>query len=316
MNCYLYQLLTVQICFKVLSHYSGMMVWIEGCSLHIKLPNNFDEADSIVRELKLTTPLGGEVIFLNYEQQAVQHAIRNHIPLSEITENRWCRSMAFPAWERWPSEWPDELIFIPHLKREDITLCAIDSVRLAGRIKHVVVLDQSGQPSHARWPDDIIIGKCGVGRTFTQIQNWFQRQAELLGLKRFYFMHSDATVSPNTFDKLDATSGDIVFTWYDSLVRFNVPMLRDIGCWDESFEWYVSDVDFYNRIRWSGRWTITGCLEHGVWHHGSMTKRNMSPDEFSHTDHAHDWAIKHYQHKWGHNFRVMDSVPYRTPYNA
>lgn len=279
--------------------------------MRIELPLDFAQACDIVRDLKHRAPLGACVDIANYDQHVAQHATRKHLPLSEMTDSVWVNSIGVPKWDRWPTNKCEDLVFIPHLMRQEVTLAAIDSVLACDR--PVVVFDQEDRDN---WPEAVSIAR-SAPLTFTRVQNWFQKQASILGLKRFYFMHSDATVSLDTFERMDAMpGGHLVFTAYDALVRFDVEMLRDIGCWDESFEWYVSDIDFYNRIRWDGKWCVIDCPDSGVCHHGSMTKRNLSAEELRHVNHAHAWAKSHYMHKWGHDFEADTGVPHKVPYNA
>jgi GT2 family glycosyltransferase len=146
-----------------------------------------------------------------------------------------------------------------------------------------------------------------AGRHFSAAMNWMQRDAQRRGLSRLAFMHTDAETTPGTLERLLATAGDldsrgarwgVIFTCYDALCCFNPAAIREVGCWDESFGWYVADVDYYNRLRWHG-WSHEQLDGAEVVHHGSQTLRALPPGERAAVERDHAWAVDHYRHKWG-----------------
>jgi GT2 family glycosyltransferase len=90
----------------------------------------------------------------------------------------------------------------------------------------------------------------------------------------------------------------VVFTWYDALALFNPAATAATGCWDETFMWYVSDVDYYNRLLWSG-WGHHHLPDACAIHHGSQTIRGLSEAAREAVDRDHNWSVRHYRHKWG-----------------
>jgi hypothetical protein len=137
-------------------------------------------------------------------------------------------------------------------------------------------------------------------------------------------MHSDAEAANGGLlalceeaDRLKS-QGDrwgVIFTHYDALALFNPEATAHTGCWDESFKWYVSDIDYYNRLRWEGwghRHFPTACAIH----HGSQTIRSMDEVERLAVATDHGWAIRHYRHKWGCHWNerpeMCDSVHHRN----
>jgi hypothetical protein len=169
---------------------------------------------------------------------------------------------------------------------------------------------------------------------FTQIMNWMIDVARVRGDRRIGFMHNDAECRNDAFgellkmaDRLDAEKtpwgslfsrevGGDSYQWesmacYDYLMLQNMEAILKTGRWDETFEWYVSDVDFYRRLRFNG-FPDHGCQAAEVVHHHSQTVRSDAAIR-TQARAAQDWAHRHYRHKWGGDPSVERHM---LPYNG
>ena len=132
-------------------------------------------------------------------------------------------------------------------------------------------------------------------------------------------MHNDAECANHTvktvMDTITAAEDDwgVAFTAYDAFCVFNAKNTKRIGCWDETFLWYVADCDYYNRIRLLG-YKVIECSHSGIKHLVSQTLRHLSPAEANAVNHNHSWAKSHYMHKWG--TETENGIAYKIPYNG
>ncbi len=155
-------------------------------------------------------------------------------------------------------------------------------------------------------------------RSFTRVQNFAQNLAKFYKLKYLIFQHNDCYVKDDRLihDMINTSKDNpdvgVVFTYYDALALFNMSIINAVGCWDESFYWYESDIDFYQRILMDNykQISIGGDRIH---HYISQTLQHLTADESNKVRHNHNWAKKHYIHKWG---GYKDNEKYRIPYNA
>lgn len=277
----------------------------------------FKEYRNLVEKELRNLDIYNSIKFIGFDTDDVlHHAVRELIPYSEIIDSTYTKLYDTPGitWEKPPRE-SEFLIFIPNVNTYSLALKAIESLGIYGGSSVII-----NQESSVTWPT-----KCSVANaknvSFTQIQNWIQKQAIRYGLKYFYFMHSDAEVTDNTFYRLrqffsENPNWDIVQTSYDALIAFKVESLFKLGVWDETFDWYVSDIDFYNRAKWSGC-NVLVCRDSEVIHNNpSSTLRNSSTDFSNKVNCDHTHAISHYAHKWGYNFQSAVGTPYKTPYGV
>jgi hypothetical protein len=257
----------------------------------------------------------------------VRLGVRDFIPESEVRTLgvSWLWRKEVPPRGHWvarPGAGADWLVYVPHVNREDLLRNALTS--LGHYARRAVVIDQSGpglSPDFHDGPTFRWEGPCH----FTGAMNWVQREAGRRGLRRFLFMHSDAEATPATVERLLGMADDledrgarwgVIFTHYDALCCFNPAAVREVGCWDESFAWYVSDVDFYNCIRWQG-WTQEVLSGAEVVHHGSQTIRALPAGERAAVEHDQTWAVNHYRHKWGcHWDERPEGRAFTTPYDG
>lgn len=282
---------------------------------------SYREMGKIVGKEVYSAGWGETLILQNYDSPKEHHAFREHIPISEVWDEEQATyiknfNTSGIEWIREPIE-SKYLIFIPNVNTPDLTLRAIESLR--NHSFSTVVVDSGKDEVH--WPDQVGLAKVTTSISFSQLQNWFQKQAQYRNLDRFYFMHSDAEASENTFLRLLAfyksnPEWDVVQTNYDALIAFKTNSIAKFGVWDETFQWYVSDVDFYNRCRWNGC-NLLVCEETEVSHtNPSSTLRNLDSKLVSEISANHEWAVRHYQHKWGYNFQIGLGEPYSSPYNV
>ena len=80
--------------------------------------------------------------------------------------------------------------------------------------------------------------------------------------------------------------------------------------------WYVSDVDYYNRLAWAG-WRSATCPAALLVHHGSQTHAALTAGERDSVDNDHAWSVAHYRHKWGCHWSEGSSGRlWPVPYNG
>lgn len=217
---------------------------------------------------------------------------------------------------------PDRVVFfLPYVKGLDLLEKAVRS--LGATRRRTILIDQSEdglRDGHGRFPEWLNVA--GVLRvpyrslTFSQLQNWMQWYARKLKTHSFFFMHSDAAVlDPSVFAdalaKFEHPQVAACFTNYDALVAFDTEKMRQVGCWDESFEWYHADVDFYRRIRLRG-FQIAEVGGSRVAHTPSQTIAS-DPKMKERVDAIAKHMEAHYIHKWG---GLNKAEKYSVPYNG
>jgi hypothetical protein len=214
------------------------------------------------------------------------------------------------------------LIYSPYVNNYHLLENALRSIKDQ---TNVLVIDSSQDGLN---PTDPILSFCNILRiphstTFTQMQNTVIKIAFMYShLDHIIFMHNDAeSKDPDVISELisstTSTTG-VSFTNYDAIACFNLKCLKDIGFWDESFEWYYSDCDLYLRMKlnnWDKLWTNLG---HRVHHHVSSTIK--TGDSIRNTRSHGDYHRSHYYHKWngdcsGNKISDSTSEAYTTPYN-
>ena len=240
-------------------------------------------------------------------------------------EAAWAAQALAPergAWLRQP-EPGDFLIYVPHVIRPDMLRRAVASlVPFEGR---TVVIDQSTKAADSLGTAAKGVFRWQGPRRFTSVMNWIQQDAYRRGLRYFLLMHDDAEAAPGGVgmllaeaERLDrsATRWGVIFTWYDALCLFNPTATRAVGPWDETFLWYVADIDYYNRLTWDG-WPGRSCPAALRVHHGSQTLPGLPDAERAAVDTDHTWGVAHYRHKWGcHWSEGVDGRLWTVPYNG
>ena len=256
-------------------------------------------------------------------------AVRDFLPAGEVemVKSSWLWKKRVPRRGRWLKEpaAADWLIYIPHVVGEDVLRAAVNSLGERARARAVVIDQSEAGLDPATWPTAGLYRWENLVR-FTTVMNWMQRDACFRGLPCFVFMHSDAECSsPAAVDRVLAQArrldGEgvpwaVIFTNYDALACFNTKIAHAVGCWDESFAWYVADVDYYNRLRWHG-WRQVCLPDAGVLHRGSNTIHRLASARRGEVDADTRWAHDHYRHKWGVGFLDHpDGRRFEIPYDG
>lgn len=212
------------------------------------------------------------------------------------------------------------VFFLPFVSNVPLLRAALASLGRAAR--RTVVIDQSeeglSEGGHLpEWCTAYSVLRVPYrSLTFSQLQNWMQAEARRLKVTAHFFMHADAQVLDSTVfaDVLQRLSDPKVaacFTNYDALVAFDTEKMRQVGCWDESFEWYHADVDFYRRLRLRG-FEIAEAGGHRVAHTPSQTIAS-DPKMKERVDAIAKHMEAHYIHKWG---GLNKAEKYSVPYNG
>ena len=232
----------------------------------------------------------------------------------------WTVPLSLPAVADPEFAQPDYLIYIPYVNRPDLLNTAVGSVgEHEGRI---VIIDQSEAGLVDMWQGRVAIYRMRKRPSFSQMQNWVRDLATDLGVRYLCFMHNDAeclhgaaTVLLAHARQLDDGTRGVLFSNYDAFAVFILPALRAAGYWDETFPWYVSDVDYYHRVRLSGLEIVTSDRAH-VLHHVSQTLRDYEKKNAAmarETSAEFAQAMAHYVHKWGgRNGHEVYTLPYNN----
>jgi predicted O-methyltransferase YrrM len=254
--------------------------------------------------------------------------VHETIPMSELMlvndGTNWLHRKGRPDRGRWSIRRRDEtgrsyLAYIPYVNRPDLLERAVASVRALW--DNLVVIDQSSdglsREDHP-WVDCIAgVFRCATpSMSFTQVMNWAQAEALERGVEHLVFMHNDAECSGDVASRVLESArsrprAGVVFTNYDALAVFQVPALRDVGPWDETFRWYFADNDYYRRLLLHGweQWNFGG---QEVAHRGSQTLRS-DPAIATQVAAEWRWHEDHYRHKWG---GLPGQERFSIPYNG
>ncbi len=206
------------------------------------------------------------------------------------------------TWTRPLGEGSDTLIYIPNVNTPELLDRAISSV--PPELQRDVVVVDSSPTGHA--PDGVAIFRPEGRRSFTWIQNWAQREAIARKKELLVFMHADAQSLDGSLGMAIATLRNLLATGArfagvmagtdDAITVFHVPALVEVGPWDEDFAWYVSDIDYYYRVRLAGlelptlklpvRHATSATIKQSVVEHAGATRDQVA-------------AIERYRKKWG-----------------
>lgn len=143
-------------------------------------------------------------------------------------------------------------LHIPFVNREDLLRDAVESVRDIGNI-HVwadgVESPDIANVTHHALPE----------MPFTAVMNCLVRDSWNDDV--MFFMHNDGFAPPTSAARLLKFVEDrfekkekfgVIFTTYDVLCCFNMEAVRAAGYWDTMFFHYVSDCDYYYRLKMAG----------------------------------------------------------------
>lgn len=180
-------------------------------------------------------------------------------------------------------------------------------------LPNTVVLDNTPN-GNLQLPDDI--ARCGVNiwrgvdnwpMNFVETMNYIRADAVLSSDDAILFMHSDGYAGPGMAEeflqhvKSHVAGGKpwgALFTLYDVLCAFNPYALDITGKWDRAFTQYVSDCDYYHRLRHWGFPTIETHI--GIEHrNNASTTIRHDPYYRFRSDHFQPSFQSYYREKWG-----------------
>lgn len=297
----------------------------------VQLPR-FDDYESMRRAIRValhTVSPGETFTGSGLTRPPVRAAVADALPLSavHIDGDTFTYKNEPRDFGHWVTPWrpvSDHMLYIPVVNRLDLLAKAVRSV--AQQWPNTVIVDQTVDGIGHGW-EKTTVYRADPCRpiSFTQMMNWAIDTARMRGLRYLVFMHNDAEAIDGAAEsaiemarRLDAQKErwSLIFTrdqngsFYDHLVVYNMEAVLAIGHWDESFDWYVSDNDFYHRLRAAG--PQKHCAEARVIHHRSQTS-------FSDTKLVNPMRIRHkmatarYLEKWG---GPIGSELFQIPYNG
>ncbi len=250
------------------------------------------------------------------------------IPVSEVQilnggANWWHRKTRAQrgAWttKRTQESRLDHFTYIPYVNRPDLLDRAVLSI--PDLWPSLVVIDQSADglnPQDHCWMNKIagVFRSAPSSMSFSQMMNWAQAEAFDRQARHLIFMHNDTEclqgVPSRVLDCARANQqAGVVFTYYDAFAVFNMDAVREVGPWDETFNWYFSDNDYYRRVLLRD-WKCHNFGGEGVVHHGSQTHRS-DPVIGGQVSADWRWHTDHYRHKWGGD---PGAELYSIPYNG
>lgn len=253
-----------------------------------------------------------------YASDHLQFVLRDSLPPRPPPD-----TTALWQWTRRPAGWPGGagqhspgsfFVFIPVRNRLDLLEQAAAS--LGPLRSSLVIVNQTRGALPASLGDVAEIVGSG---SFTSMQNQMQRVALEVGVESFAFMHNDARIIGDagrilawaTEERRQRPSTGIVFTNYDAFAIFYADCVRAVGPWDEDFAWYVSDYDYYYRVKIGG-WVIT-TMPDGVAAVFHAVSQTLAADKQIRVEAewGHRRAKALYIKKWG---GYWQGERFRTPY--
>lgn len=177
-------------------------------------------------------------------------------------------------------------VYIPYVNRPDLLKCALDSVReLWGNL---TVLDNSIDPDFWTEVNCCEVMHPPVPLSFTQSQNWFFKDAKRRGCKFILWLHNDCQLPQGAAQQLidrvrsyyaEGRKWGVAFTFYDIFSAVNLEMVDEVGGYDTNIFSYVSDQDFYHRVRLAGWETINTEIEVEAIKRGHLGSQTIKSDE-------------------------------------
>lgn len=257
---------------------------------------------------------------------AVQETLSANNVQTRADDVFWYKNVAhdFGEWLARPTGDAEYLCHIPYVNRPDLLKEAIDSLTEEER-SNSYIIDQSVNGFDS---SGMGIGHYRANRKvqFSQMMNFSLDVCRFADKEFSVFMHNDTSCVPGTLSRLidrarqekqrSADDWSVLFTKdtirggvFDYLCAFNMQITRSVGVWDETFPWYVSDLDLYNRFLRLGK-RIIHCSDIEVRHKLSQTI-NSDPVIKRAAVREHDWARQHYIHKWGgFTGKEKNEIPY------
>src|SRR5262245_59424804 len=128
-------------------------------------------------------------------------------------------------------------IFIPFVNGRDLLERALSSIQAS----KTIIIDNS--ESYELYSDESFQKRYQVlcppiPLSFSQIMNYINKISENMNLDVYLFMHNDAEVVGDGFERLIATiptlpgNWGVAFTNYDLLAAYNMVAVRKVGLWD------------------------------------------------------------------------------------
>jgi hypothetical protein len=171
--------------------------------------------------------------------------------------------------------------FIPFVNRIDLLQRAILGAAYFTRDLHLCVIDNSPELLYAdeyAHNDMVMASFPEVPLFFSQTMNFMIRQSAKMGDDFFIWIHSDAVPAEGSCEALVEKANYLIesskpwgalFTNYDAMSAINMKAVKAVGDWDQNLIWYLSDCDYYRRLRLAGFPTIETNLS--VYHDPSQT---------------------------------------------
>ena len=294
----------------------------------ISLPTTYQAARTTVHSHAETARFGDVLEFEAPLSTAQCYAVEDVLPRHMLKRQGTTLSyrhmpVAIGSWKQGlgdMGETPRRFVFIPYRANRKLLDKAIASVP---EDIPALVVDHSqslevGRDIPSRWA---LYRTNRDGVTFAKIQNLIRFEAKRTGVLYYFFMHSDAECTKQTFTELDQLakmmfkSGNrngLLFTAYDALAAIRTEAAWQTGPWDEWFEWYHSDVDWYRRMILAGWELKQSGLGKKVAHYASST---IASDPQAALEVREQFQARqgHYKHKWGGE---RGHEQFLTPYNA
>lgn len=208
-------------------------------------------------------------------------------------------------------------IGIPYVNRKDLLIKAIESIKEYS--KYIIVFDNS-EKCNLELSEyyGVTIYKPKVPHTFAMTLNTFNSMAKENWQSFWFFMHNDVVASSDSIKQLlrvvsYSYTWGVIFTQYDALCVFNTEAFDLVGGFDNNMPWYVSDVEFYNRIKYYNY----NIIESGIYveHNNSQTIQNDFKLKEVIQPFISRMGMEYYTLKWGAQ-HDHDSFRFVTPFSG
>jgi hypothetical protein len=196
-------------------------------------------------------------------------------------------------------------LFIPFVNRRDLLERALRSAST----REVIVIDNSECrelycDENFRTQYEVLCAS--VPLSFSQTMNYIISIADSLNLDTYLFMHNDAEIVEDGFERFLCLIRELPSNWgaaftnFDTLAAFNMAAVKQVGLWDWiRFPQYFAETDYYHRMRLSGFETIW-VDDVDVIHHNGGSSTIKSDKVRMHVENMLSKTyLKMYVHKWG-----------------
>lgn len=262
----------------------------------------YKDACKQMREIYASLKDGNIYSGTGYKNLAIRTAIHEYFPRRLVTSHQ----------DNWffTNEVTDIGPFVKEPKNQDALIMFahvvgdyyVDGLKSMEAYHHkMLVVDQT--EGHIIPEGDYALLRPTMKLSLFELQNWVTMYCRKHGIKYQGYCHSDLIAHySDVWNRMECiannTDCSVVLTKYDTLALYNLDKLKDVGFFDEQFEFYYGDIDWFNRMKYHD---VHYCelTDNGIEHKVSQTIANSSPERQAQWHAGIAEGIKRYVAKWG-----------------